>query len=305
MPLPGRRRKPGADLLPERCPHRMSGYCDACAPDVLDPEQMAEYHRQTDGTEPPGQGTATFDRAALYDQETGRPIPAVPADPRGVSFEVWMGDSDDPDRGDAWRAANPLADSGDRTEQYGGAIRDRAPGKGRYDLLSPTFMRELALLAEVGAEKYTRRDASGAIEVTGARNWERGYSLPLCIDSALRHTQQLLAGDDDENHAVQAAWNLMAFIHNRDLIKRGLLPVDLADYTPLHTVNPVTGLTNHGDGPEPTYNEATRTVLDPSLIMCGWCDAFIERDGDAWVTGDGDLGSVCGVSPNRLHRPAR
>jgi hypothetical protein len=133
-----------------------------------------------------------------------------------------------------------LKDSGDRTEQYGGAMRDRAPGKGRFDLISPFFLQDLAVLLEEGARKYA------------VRNWERGYSLPLCLDSAQRHLTQLAAGMDDEDHALQAACNLMFFIHMRHLIRQGLLPEDLADYVPLHIVNPVTGRVDRGTGPERT-----------------------------------------------------
>ena len=62
--------------------------------------------------------------------------------------------------------------------------------------------------------------------------------MPLgrLLDSALRHTQQCLEGvDDGENHAANAAWNLMAFMHIRELIARGILPKelnDLPDYRP-------------------------------------------------------------------------
>ena len=126
-------------------------------------------------------------------------------------------------------AANQqLHDSGNRTEQYGGAVRDRAPGKGRFDLLSPFFLRSLSQHAEAGAAKYSER------------NWEKGYSLGLCLDSALRHLNDLQTGDDSEDHAVAAAWNLMAFIHIRALIQKGLLPAHLADdYLPLHLPNPI------------------------------------------------------------------
>ena len=121
-----------------------------------------------------------------------------------------------------------LNDSGDRTPQHGGAVRDRAPAKGRYDLLSPFFLQDLAVLAEQGAAKYSER------------NWERGYSLALCLDSAQRHTNQLAMGMDDEDHALQAAWNLMAFIHIRHMIRNGSLPEQLAEgYVPLHVQNPV------------------------------------------------------------------
>ena len=90
-----------------------------------------------------------------------------------------------------------LADSGDRTPQYGGALRDRAPGKGRYDLLSPFFMQDLAVLAERGANKYE------------ARNYERGMPLAVSLDSAMRHLTQLAAGDTTEDHAIAVAFNMM------------------------------------------------------------------------------------------------
>lgn len=147
-----------------------------------------------------------------------------------------------------------LHDSGDRTEQYGGAVRDRAPGKGRFDLLSPFALKELAVLAEQGAlGKYA------------PRNWERGYSLPLTLDSAMRHLQDLLEGKDDENHAVMAMWNMMAFIHVRELIRRNLLPDGLADYTILHVVNPVTGLVNYGDGPEEPHDVYANTLASKPM----------------------------------------
>lgn len=131
-----------------------------------------------------------------------------------------------------------LQDSGDRTQLHGGAMRDRPPGKGRYDLISPLFLQDLAVLLEKGAEKYA------------VRNWELGYSLPLCLDSALRHLTQLMEGDDAEDHALAVAWNMMAFIHIRHMVRRGLLPVSLAEgYTMLHVPNPVTD-TEYADPPE-------------------------------------------------------
>lgn len=127
----------------------------------------------------------------------------------------------------------PLHDSGDRTELHGGAVRDMAPGRGRYDLLSPFAMRELAIHAEQGASKY------------GEHNWTYGFDLSTILNSGLRHMQQLLAGDDSENHAAAAMWSMMAFMHQRHMIREGLLPADLANYTFPHIENPVTaGLTD-------------------------------------------------------------
>lgn len=123
-----------------------------------------------------------------------------------------------------------LRDSGDRTEQWGGAVRDRATGKGRYDLLSPFAMRELAVHAEAGAVKYSER------------NFEKGYSLKILLDSAMRHLNDLASGDNSENHAIAAAWNMLTFAHMRHLIKEGLLPEHLAEgFVPMHITNPVTG----------------------------------------------------------------
>jgi hypothetical protein len=122
-----------------------------------------------------------------------------------------------------------LPDSGDRTPQFGGAMRDRPPGKGRFDLISPFFLKDLAVLLEQGAAKYA------------VRNWERGYSLPLCLDSAGRHLQALQTGDTSEDHMLAVAWNAMAFIHIRRMILSGSLPLGLAaGYVPLHVRNPVT-----------------------------------------------------------------
>ena len=134
------------------------------------------------------------------------------------------------------RKTPDLADSGNRTEQYGGAVRDREPGKGRFDLLSPFFLQALAEHAEKGAVKYA--PASGD---TSHRNWERGYSIALCMDSAMRHLNQFAAGDTSEDHVVAAAWNLMAIYHVREMIERDALPDDLArGYLPLHMANPIT-----------------------------------------------------------------
>lgn len=98
-----------------------------------------------------------------------------------------------------------------------GAVRDTSAGKGRYDLISVFAMRELAQVLEYGAKHY------------GSRNFEKGMNLSRILESALRHTFQVMEGDKTENHAAHALWNLMAFIHIREMIKRGLLPKELDD----------------------------------------------------------------------------
>ena len=116
-----------------------------------------------------------------------------------------------------------LKDSGERKVFETGAQRDMSEGKGRYDLISPIFTKRLAVVMEKGANKYS------------ARNWEKGMPLSRFIDSAKRHIDQFLEGKRDEDHAAQAAFNLMGLIHTEEMIKRGILPAelnDLPDYKP-------------------------------------------------------------------------
>jgi Domain of unknown function (DUF5664) len=111
----------------------------------------------------------------------------------------------------------PLADSGDRTVLSTGAVRDLASGRGRFDLLSPVALEELAKLAEAGAAKYS------------SRNWERGFPLSSFMNSAMRHLNSLAAGRTNEDHATAVMWNMMAFIHTRYMIEQGTLPATLAE----------------------------------------------------------------------------
>ena len=110
-----------------------------------------------------------------------------------------------------------LKDSGERQEFSTGAQRDIQQGKGRFDLLSPVALRRLAIIMERGAIKYE------------CRNWERGMPLSRFMDSAIRHLMQLLDGMDDEDHAGQALFNIMGYIHTEHRIKNGQLPKELDD----------------------------------------------------------------------------
>ena len=95
-----------------------------------------------------------------------------------------------------------LPDSGKRAEFATGAVRDRAPGKGRFDLLSPKAENRMALRAEGGAIKYK-----------DGRNWEKGMPWSEFVDSAKRHINQYLSGDNTEDHLAAAAWNICALMH--------------------------------------------------------------------------------------------
>lgn len=122
-----------------------------------------------------------------------------------------------------------LNDTGHRVNFSTGAHREIAPGKGRYDLISPFAMRQLAKLLEKGAKKYTKYNADGTVKERGERNWEKGLPLSTFVDSASRHLGQLLEGDDTEDHAAAAFWNMMAYMHTRHEIRAGRLPAELDD----------------------------------------------------------------------------
>lgn len=110
-----------------------------------------------------------------------------------------------------------VKDSGERQEWSTGSRRDTNIGKGRYDLIPPYFVRRLAQHLENGARKY------------GDRNWELGQPLSRYLDSALRHTFNLLDLAVDEDHPSAGVWNLMAFLVTAERIKDGHLPAELDD----------------------------------------------------------------------------
>lgn len=158
-------------------------------------------------------------------------------------------------------------DSGRREQWDTGAKRDTREGKGRYDLLNPLAIRRLAGVYERGAAKYDDR------------NYEKGIPLSRFIDSALRHTFQLLEGNRDEDHAAQAAWNLLAYIATEEMVARGLLPKDLdnmPNYSPVP--EPVAAGTAEDHAPAPgaqlcTYENWLGTCTGPGLYLSspfGW-----------------------------------
>lgn len=112
---------------------------------------------------------------------------------------------------------NAVKDSGKREEFNTGSRRDTRDGKGRYDLISVIAKARLAVHIENGAKKY------------GDRNWEKGQPLMRYLDSAQRHIDKYVEGHRDEDHMAAALWNIMAFIHTEEMIKRGNLPPELND----------------------------------------------------------------------------
>jgi hypothetical protein len=110
-----------------------------------------------------------------------------------------------------------LNQAGDPTTFSTGAKRDTQEGKSRLDLISPIFLDRLGVLLAKGAAHY------------GERNWEKGMNLSRIQASCMRHIVQWLDGQDDEDHAIQAAFNLMAFVHTEHCIRTGALPAELDD----------------------------------------------------------------------------
>lgn len=102
-------------------------------------------------------------------------------------------------------------------ENDNGARRSDRSGKGRYDLISPLALHELALVYEEGAAHK------------GDRNWEKGFEVSRAIDSACRHINQYRMGMRDERHLAQAVWNLFAAIHFTKLVESSKLPEEIDD----------------------------------------------------------------------------
>ena len=95
-----------------------------------------------------------------------------------------------------------IKDSGDRTQFYDKngnelAQRDMHTGKGRMDLLPLTAIIELSKHCENGSLKY------------GEHNVNKGVPLHSLCDSSMRHMCKFMRGDQDEDHLVAAAWNIM------------------------------------------------------------------------------------------------
>lgn len=96
-----------------------------------------------------------------------------------------------------------IKDSGERTTFSTGAQRDMHGGKGRMDLLPWAAIIEVSKHCEAGALKY------------GVHNIDRGIPTSSLMDSAMRHAAKYLDGQEDEDHLLAAAWNLLWAIEMR------------------------------------------------------------------------------------------
>lgn len=122
------------------------------------------------------------------------------------------------------------------------------------------FLDRLGILLAKGAEHY------------GERNWEKGMSLSRLLASAARHLNQTIDGQEDEDHPIQCAFNLMAYVHTLHRIRAGSLPAELDDMP--HEKNLTADLTSAKTVP---------TILRCSLhgnaycLICGY-DFIREND---------------------------
>jgi hypothetical protein len=146
-------------------------------------------------------------------------------------------------------------DSGEHQQFETGARRDTQVGKGRYDLIPPQFLRNLALaLEEVGLDPdvllgltlvpmgpFLRQAAlyGRGAKKYGPSNYLKGIPLSRTFNSLARHAAKWAEGMDDEDHLAAVAWNAFAIIATEDLIDEGKLPETLADLGP-KTVKPTT-----------------------------------------------------------------
>jgi hypothetical protein len=145
-------------------------------------------------------------------------------------------------------------DSGARQEFKTGSVRDKATGKGRYDLIPTEPLRRLAGLYERGAAKY------------GDRNWEKGQPLMRYIDSMMRHVNCLVAGEPDEDHAAAIAWNVFGYMHTLSKIESGDLDWELDD-RPAPEAQYAGQDPARGDGPATRQEATPESVLQ--LILGG------------------------------------
>lgn len=90
-----------------------------------------------------------------------------------------------------------IKDSGNRRKFLTGAVRDMPDGKGRMDLLPWAAIIEVSKHCEAGSKKY------------GEHNVDKGIPTNSLCDSAARHLAKYLCGENDENHLLAAAWNLL------------------------------------------------------------------------------------------------
>jgi len=70
-------------------------------------------------------------------------------------------------------------------------------GKERLTLIDPTFIRGMAQVMMIGADKY------------GDTNWLKGMDAVVILDSLMRHTQKIALGEEiDEESGFHHAYHI-------------------------------------------------------------------------------------------------
>lgn len=132
-----------------------------------------------------------------------------------------------------------IKDSGTRRD-FGGAVRDCADGKGRFDIMPLQEIGEIIedeffiLMAEKNYDDAvnlvidcfweSRHEAlldlaklfENGLKKYGKDNWKAGSGIPeeSYVDSACRHYCKHIAGWRDEEHAAACVWNLVCLIYS-------------------------------------------------------------------------------------------
>lgn len=99
-------------------------------------------------------------------------------------------------------------------------------GKFKYELIPTSFLKELAKVFTVGAEKYTIFDSEGNMVESGADNWRNGQPWKDSLSSIIRHLEKFRDGEDYDYdwpkelldkygptlHLANAAWGISTLI---------------------------------------------------------------------------------------------
>ncbi len=100
-----------------------------------------------------------------------------------------------------------IKDSGKGREHFeGGAVRDSAEGKPRYELLPALALRRVANLYAAGAKKYGDDD-----------NWKKSMKFRRIYASLLRHAFAFGEGDTSEDHLAAVCFNSLAIMHYQEM----------------------------------------------------------------------------------------
>ena len=91
-----------------------------------------------------------------------------------------------------------LTKSGNIAKFETGAIRDSATGKGDMFAMPAAALLRLSKHYEQGSITY------------GRLNYQKGMPCSRLLDSAKRHIEMYLDGQDNEDHLSAAAWNILA-----------------------------------------------------------------------------------------------